>query len=215
MKDKIGYAFLIVLVAGILMLKLLVACSQSEQVLSEDLVSNCSFEETVMCKETTFQDIKKYKAPFSSEDAEELRAILKSIAEGEDTDTMDGQICRNKLFEKPLSEIETDEVSRQSNILRDIEIEEKLSDMPIAELSEYYVRCQRFENSETISSIRSARYELLSQEAESATIEWVYWILTSETGTEYWLLGFSDYPFEALAVFRNGLEGEKIYGHIR
>lgn len=213
MKNRIGFAFLITLVA--IFPVLLVACSQSEQVLSENLPSNCSFEKTVMCEETNTWDNKKYKAPFSPEDAEELRAILKSIAEGEETDTMDGQNRRNKLFEKPLSEIETEEVSRQSNILQDIEIEEQFSDMPIADLSEYFVRCQRFENTETMSSIRSARYELLAKETESATIEGAYWILTSENGTEYWLLGFTDHPFEALAVFRNGPEGEMLYGQIR
>ena len=113
-----------------------------------------------------------------------------------------------------LSELEKKEIEEQSQLLQDMEIAEITAEIA-DKLAEYFVRCQRLEKADDSASIVTARHEIFQPESPNDHFTTEYWILTSSTGTEYWLMGYTHQSFRADAIFRDTPDGEVLYGIIR
>ena len=145
----------------------------------------------------------------------ETESSRKYDASAEEAEIHQKQLQNNEVIEEPLSEAEKLERSKQSQILQNGEfgdISEKTADT----LADYFVRCQRLENPEGAACIRAARHEEEPRKPWTTHGTWEYWILTADTGTEYWLAGFTNSAsdaFDVYFIYRDTLDGELLYGY--
>lgn len=119
----------------------------------------------------------------------------------------------NEIVRWPLAGSEPEEIREQSRLLQDAEIEGMTAETADL-LAEYFIRCQRIDIEEPKSSIVNARHEMVEYQHKSGyRSDWEYWILTASSGTEYWLMGFTDDSFYVSFIFRDSPEGEILYGY--
>ena len=137
-----------------------------------------------------------------------------SSGDPEDTaeETSSGAILlqKNLLVRYPLADSEREEIARQSQFLQDAGIED-MTEETADVLAEYFVRCHRLEIPKPSSDVVGARHEILpADEGDLFSME--EWILTLSDGTEYWLWGTTVEAFAVRFIFRDGPDGEILYG---
>lgn len=122
------------------------------------------------------------------------------------------QSHNNIIIEEPLSEAEMLEVNRQSQILQKANIED-MDEKTADTLANYFVRCERLENTGSKANILSAKHDIEPRKPWTTNGTWEYWVITSDTGTEYWLAGFNNGSFVVNFIYRDSLDGDLLYGY--
>ncbi len=122
-------------------------------------------------------------------------------------------VQNNYVTQAELSDSEKEDIVRQSKCLQDAGIE-GMTAKTADELAEYFIRCQRLDQTERPTTILKARHEICRTDSKYPP-HWEYWVLTSSNGTEYWLEGFTHESFDVIFVCRDGPDGEILYGYYR
>ena len=136
-----------------------------------------------------------------------------SDVSSEEEDKNIKQTTKNEIIEEPLSESEKLEVSKQSLFLQNAEIE-KMNEKTADSLAEYFIRCQRLEISDATARIITARYDAEPRKPWTTNRTWEYWVLSTDAGTDYWLVGFTSHnAFNVYFIYRGTLDGELLYGY--